>query len=230
MGTFLCFFLSNLDTLCCQRRCRSVGCVRYSVGGLRGPMYCPCGFTPRRDRCRLFTTDPKGRQGYVSCDKGGGLHHFEERSCSSPFFILVLAVFLFSLPATIFQLAVGLRFQFFFCVCFPFSFVLYFRLFVPLLPFIFFFSLLSLPFVFFLSLYFEFTGRALGYRYRDPPRQFSLYRRPSADGLEGPTMPGRESSIMFAVFSRVGVTCSDGRPSFHVCFIFFYFLLSILSS
>jgi hypothetical protein len=93
MGTFLYFFLSNMDTSCCQRRRRSVGCVRYSVGGLRGPMYCPCGFTPRRDRCRLFTTDPKGRQGYVSCDKGGGLHHFEEWSCSSPFFILVLAVF-----------------------------------------------------------------------------------------------------------------------------------------
>ena len=109
---------------------------------------------------------------------------------------------------------------FFLLHSFPFGFRLVLSLVrLPLPPpFIFFSSLL--PFVFFL--YFELTGRALRYRYRDPPRHFSLYRRPSADGLEGPTMPARESSVMFAVFSRVGVTCSDGRPTFHVCFIFFY--------
>jgi hypothetical protein len=138
--------------------------------------------------------------------------------------------FFSSLPATIFQRAVGLRFQFFFAFVFLFlsscSFVCSSHFF---LSFFFSFSLFSLFPSFFFSLYFEFTGRALGYRYRDPPRHFSLYRRPSADGLEGPTMPGRESSIMFAVFSRVGVTCSDGRPCFRVCFISFisYFQYSL---
>ena len=151
----------------------------------------------------------------------------------SSFFILVLAVF-FSPPATIFQQAVGLRFPFFFFLLHSFSFV--FRLVLSLVrlplppPFIFFFSLSLLPFVFFFLLYFELTGRALGYRYRDPHRHFSLYRRPSADGLEGPTMPARESSVMFAVFSRVGVTCSDGRPTFHVCFIFFSDTLFLIFS
>ena len=148
----------------------------------------------------------------------------------SSFFILVLAVF-FSPLATIFQRAVGLRFPFFF-VAFV-SLCLMSCSFVSSSPssssFHFFFSL----FVFFslsFFLYFELTGRALGYRYRDPPRHFSLYRRPSADGLEGPTMPARESSVMFAVFSRVGVTCNDGRPTFHVCFIFFSDTLFLIFS
>ena len=126
-------------------------------------MSCPCGFTNRRDRCRLFTTDPKGTQGYVSYDKGGGLNHFEERSWSSPcHFILVFTVFFLR---QFFSEQWVSRFIFF-CVCFPFSFVLFFRLFAPLLPFIFF--SLSPPLVFF-SFYFEFTGRASGYRCRDPP-------------------------------------------------------------
>ena len=60
---------------------------------------------------------------------------------------------------------------------------------------------------------------------RSPPRHLSLYRRPSADDLEGPTMPGRVSSKIFAVFSRVGVTYNDGRPSFNIYFTFFLYTL-----
>jgi hypothetical protein len=139
----------------------------------------------------------------------------------SSFFILVLAVFFFS-PCDNFPASSGSPVSVFFLLhSFPFVFRVVLSLVrLPLPPPFIFFSLSLLPFVFFL-LYFELTGRALGYRYRDPPRHFSLYRRPSADGLEGPTMPARESSVMFAVFSRVGVTCSDGRPTFHVYFIFF---------
>jgi hypothetical protein len=76
--------------------------------------------------------------------------------------------FFFSLPATIFQLAVGLRFQFFLRL-FPFFFRLVLSFVRPTSAFHFFSSLSSLRF-FSLSLYFKFTGRALGYRYRDPPQ------------------------------------------------------------
>ena len=141
----------------------------------------------------------------------------------SSFFILVLAVF-FSPPATIFQRAVGLRFPFF--VAFV-SLCLTSCSFVSSSP-----SSSSFHF-FFLSLFSSTSSSQVvlwDIATEIPPRHFSLYRRPSADGLEGPTMPARESSVMFAVFSRVGVTCSDGRPTFHVCFIFFSDTLFLIFS
>ena len=61
--------------------------------------------------------------------------------------------FFFSLPATIFQLAVGLRFQFFFLRLFPFFFRLVLSFVRPTSAFHFFFSLFSLFPSFLFSLY-----------------------------------------------------------------------------
>ena len=152
---------------------------------------------------------------------------------AASFFILVLAVF-FSPPATIFQQAVGLRFPFFF------FFVAFVFLCLSSCSFVssspssssFHFFFLSLPpsLRFFFPPLLRAHRSCFGISLPRSPRHFSLYRRPSADGLEGPTMPARESSVMFAVFSRVGVTCSDGRPTFHVCFIFFSDTLFLIFS